>query len=188
LRGAFTALSAPAFPPEGFSITARVGRLDFTADLAVASFMLLPDGAARRATLGLEGFSRVAAIARSCAGATMRILLPDAAPAAAIVETLSFCELKLARCSVLPVTRWTKLGVGPDARTMPPDTEKRVTLFALVRMPAFCWTGTRADETVVPTKLLTGTNTYWFCGTTIGLPAYPASVMSKLGGRQAQPM
>jgi len=68
LRGAFTAFSAPAvFPPDGFSFTARVGRLDVTADLAVASLMLLPDGAACRATLGLEGFSLVlvAATARS---------------------------------------------------------------------------------------------------------------------------
>jgi hypothetical protein len=118
----------------------------------------------------------------------MRTLLPDTTPAAAIVVTLNFCELKLVRCSVLPVTRWTKLGGGSDARTMPPDTEKRVTLCARVRMSAFCWTGTRTDETVVPTKLLTGTKTYWFCGTTIGLPAYPATVMSKLGGRHAQPM
>ncbi len=66
MRGAFTAFSAPAgFPPEGFSFTARVGRLDVTVDLAVASLMLLPDGAARRAAFGLEAFSLVAATARS---------------------------------------------------------------------------------------------------------------------------
>jgi hypothetical protein len=62
LRGAFTAFSAPAgFPPEGFSFTARVGRFDVPADLAVASLVLLPVGAARRATFGFEGFCLVAA-------------------------------------------------------------------------------------------------------------------------------
>jgi len=90
----------------------------------------------------------------------MRTLLPDTTPAAAMVVALNLSELKLERWSVLPVTCWTKLAGGSDARTMPPDTEKRVTLFAFVRIVAFCWTGTRADETGVPTKLLIGTKTY----------------------------
>ncbi len=90
----------------------------------------------------------------------MRTLLPDTTPAAAIVVALNLSELRLARWSVLPVTRWTKLAGGSVARTMPPDTEKRVALFALVRMEAFCWTGTRTEVTEAPIKLLTGTKMY----------------------------
>ena len=74
MRGAFTAFSAPAgFPPEGFSFTALVGRLDVVADFAVASLVLLREGsltllregAACCATFGWEGFGPAAATSRS---------------------------------------------------------------------------------------------------------------------------
>ncbi len=74
MRGAFTAFPALAgFPPDGFSFTARVGRLEVVADFAAASLMLLregsltllPEGPACRATFGWDGFPPLAAILRS---------------------------------------------------------------------------------------------------------------------------
>ena len=69
----FTSSNALTFPPEGFSFTERVGRLDVVADFAVASlvllregsFTLLREGAACCATFGREGFGPAAATLRS---------------------------------------------------------------------------------------------------------------------------
>ena len=83
--------------------------------------------------------------------------------------------------------RWILSTGIASFRTMPPDTEKRVTGVVCWKIVALLSGAIRTEETFVPTKRFVGTKTYSVGLMRTGRPEYPEMPNARVGGRGAQP-